>query len=39
MYRHIDRQGDNKDNTDLNKLILLVEVGHLSRAQDVIDVL
>ncbi len=34
----IDKNKSYEDETDLNKLILLVEVRHLSRAQDVIDV-
>lgn len=34
-----DARGKREDNTDLYKLIWLVEVGNLSRAQDVVDVL
>lgn len=30
---------DGRTDTDLSKLILLVEVGHLSRVQDVVGVL
>lgn len=33
-----DRQTRFEDKTNLNKLILLVEVRHLSRAKNVIDV-
>jgi len=37
--KKMDRQEASEDNTNLNKLILLVKVRHLSRTQDVIDVL